>query len=64
MPTHSHMIELFIPICEEVKKIYRDHSHHPKVPLHCITIPIYITQHEKEPYLIYNFNLKYVKSNS
>ena len=26
MLKHGHMIELFIPICEEVKKIYRDHS--------------------------------------
>ena len=45
MLTHSHAIELFILICEEVKKIYRDHSCHPKLPLHCITILIYISQH-------------------
>ena len=31
MLTHGHMIELFIPICKEVKKIYRDHSYHPKL---------------------------------
>ena len=30
MLTHSHNFELFIPICEEVKKIYRDHPHRPK----------------------------------
>ena len=45
MLTHSQVIELFIPICEEVKKIYRDHSHCPKLPLHCIALLIYITQH-------------------
>ena len=45
MLTHGHMIELFIPIYQEVKKIYRDHSYHPKLPLHSIAIPIYITQH-------------------
>ena len=44
MLTHSHNYELFIPICEEVKKIYKDHSHHPKIPLYGIIIPIYITQ--------------------
>ena len=45
MLTHSHDFELFIPICKEVKKIYRDHSYHPKIPLYCIIIPIYITKH-------------------
>ena len=44
MLTHSHDFELLIPICEEVKEIYRDHSHHPKIPLYHIIIPIYITQ--------------------
>ena len=36
MLTHSHCHDfvLLIPICEEVKKIYRDHSHHPKILLH------------------------------
>ena len=48
MLTHSHDFELFIPICEEVKIIFRDHSHHPRIPLYGIVIPIYITQH---PYL-------------
>ena len=45
MLAHSHCFELFIPICEEVEKIYRDHSHCPRIPLQCIAIPIYITQH-------------------
>ena len=45
MLTHSHDFGLFIPICEEVKKIYRDHSLHPKIPLHCSIVLIYITQH-------------------
>ena len=48
MLTHSHMIEL---ICKEVKKIYRDHSYHLKLPLHSITVPIYVTQH---PYWLKN----------
>ena len=44
MLTHIHDFELFIPMCEEVKKIYRGHSHHPKTPLYHIIRPIYITQ--------------------
>ena len=28
MLTHGHDFKLSIPICEEVKTIYRDHSHH------------------------------------
>ena len=45
MLTHGHDFELSIPVCEEVKKIYRDHSHHPKIPSYCIVIAIYVTQH-------------------
>ena len=45
MLTHGHDTEFFIPICEEVKKIYRDHSHHPKISWYCIIIPIYVTQY-------------------
>ena len=45
MLTHGHDFELSIPVCEEVKKIYRDHSHHPKIPSYYIVIPIYVTQH-------------------
>ena len=44
MLTHSHNFKFFIPICEEVKKIYRDHLHHPKIPSYHIVILIYITQ--------------------
>ena len=44
MLTHGHDFELFIPICEEVRKIYRDHSHCPKLPSYHIIILIYITQ--------------------
>ena len=47
MLTHSHDFELFIPICEEVMKIHRDHSLHPKIPLYCIFILIYITQQNR-----------------
>ena len=54
MLTHSHVIELFILICKEVKKIYRDHSYHPKIPLHGIAVLIYITQH---PYWLKIFSL-------
>ena len=50
MLKHSHTqvqnLDLCILICEEVKKIYRDHSYHPKIPSHRIVIPIYITQHD------------------
>ena len=51
MLTHSHDFVLFIPICEEVKKIYMNHSHHPKIPSYQIIILIYITQH---PYWLKN----------
>ena len=47
MLTHSHDFKLFIPICKEVKKIYRDHSHHPKISSYHIIIPIYFTKHVK-----------------
>ena len=55
MLTHSHDFELFIPICEEVKKIYRDHSHHPKIPSYYIVIPIYITQHFRSLFIAFEF---------
>ena len=45
MLTHNYDLELFIPICKEVKKIYGDHSHRPKIPSYRIIVPIYITQH-------------------
>ena len=51
MMTIIHAIELFTQICEEVKKIYRDHSYHPKFPSHSIVVPIYVTQH---PYWLKN----------
>ena len=60
MLTHSycHDFALSIPICEEVKKIYRDHSLHSS---YHIVIPIYITQHkdkdpkEKQSAVIYHY---------
>ena len=39
---YCHDFTLLIPICEEVEKIYRDHSLHSS---YHIVIPIYITQH-------------------
>ena len=60
MVTHSHDFDFSIPICEEVKKIYMDHSHHPKIPSYHIVILIYITQHwvrgllEKCVWLLYS----------
>ena len=45
MLTHGHDFEPSIPICEEVKKIYRDHSYCPNIPSYHTIIPFYFTQH-------------------
>ena len=44
--SYSHDFVLSIPIYEEVKKICRDHTYHPKLNSHCIAVPIYIIQHD------------------
>ena len=47
MLTHGfwHDFTVSIMICEEVKKIYRDHPHHLK--LYCIASPCQFTVHNK-----------------
>ena len=46
MLTHGDLcaFALLILKCKEVMKIYRDHSHCPKILLHHITVLFYITQ--------------------
>ena len=56
MLTHGHDFELFIPICKEVRKIYRDHSHRPKMPSYLNRFTLHNTLKVMEAFVFFHIS--------